>query len=118
MLSRSVGMHRLLAWALLNPTISADAAHANGLVTEVVSDVNIEVRVEEMVRTFSSGSRAANAATKRLIRNSMSAPEQQWLDEAQTIGTLAGAEDGREGVAAFLAKRTPEFPSVKTIPTG
>ena len=116
LLSKSVGLHRLLAWALLNPALSAQQAHAHGLVAEVIPEENLESRVEEVLRTLSNGSRAANAATKRLIRNSMSTPEQQWQDEAQTIGVLAGAEDGREGIAAFLAKRVPRFPSTRTSP--
>jgi 2-(1,2-epoxy-1,2-dihydrophenyl)acetyl-CoA isomerase len=112
LLPASLGLHRALRLALLNPLLSATEAQAAGLVAEVHQDDDLDAGVERVVTALLAGSRDAQVATKRLLRaQSVPAPETAMAAEAVSISRLASVPDGREGVAAFLAKRPAHFPS-------
>lgn len=110
LLTASLGLHRALHVALLNPVVSADEAHRLGLVAEVHPDDDLETAAEAVVRRLASGSRAAQVATKRLLREAATpAAEAALRREAVSIRARAAEPDGREGVAAFVEKRPPQF---------
>lgn len=112
LLTATMGLHRALRLALLNPVLSADEAQAMGLVAQVYPDSELEAGVEEVVRLLRSGSRAAQVAAKRLLRETATPGEEAVLRrETLSIRARAASPDGREGVAAFLQKRAPSFPS-------
>lgn len=112
LLPASIGLHRALRVALLNPVLTAEEVRAIGLVSEVLPDDALEPAVETVAATLRSGSRDAQIATKRLLRESASPGAEAALRrETLAIRARAASPDGREGVAAFLAKRTPSFPS-------
>jgi 2-(1,2-epoxy-1,2-dihydrophenyl)acetyl-CoA isomerase len=112
LLSASLGLHRGLHLALLNPVLSAGEAQAMGLVAQVHPDEELGGAVEEVVRLLRSGSRTAQVAAKRLFRESATPGAEAALRrETLSIRTRAASPDGREGVAAFLDKRAPRFPS-------
>jgi 2-(1,2-epoxy-1,2-dihydrophenyl)acetyl-CoA isomerase len=109
-LPASIGLHRSLYLALLNPRLSAEQAYAAGLVAEVVDDDALAARAEELIAQLAAGPHAAQAATKHLLRQSMThAPETQMELESLSIIRAAATADGTEGVAAFLEKRQPRF---------
>lgn len=112
LLTASLGLHRALHLALLNPVLTAEQAHAFGLVAQVHPDDELAAAAEQVVRQLAAGSRAAQVATKRLLREA-AAPAAETLLRRETLSIRARAAspDGREGVAAFAEKRTPEFPS-------
>lgn len=111
LLSRSLGLHQALAWALLNPTVSAAEARRMGVVAMVFPDSEFEGDVTRLVHKLACGSRDAQVATKRLIRQSAPASDAHWDAEVTQISLLAGGPDGLEGVNAFVAKRPAAFPS-------
>jgi 2-(1,2-epoxy-1,2-dihydrophenyl)acetyl-CoA isomerase len=112
LLPASIGLHRALHLALINPVISADEALAAGLVSRVEPDEELDSAVEQVVALLRSGSRAAQVAAKRLLRETATPGAEAALRrETLSIRTRAASADGREGVAAFLEKRTPHFPS-------
>jgi 2-(1,2-epoxy-1,2-dihydrophenyl)acetyl-CoA isomerase len=112
LLTATIGLHRALRLALLNPVLSAQEAHAMGLVAAVHPDAELADAVDGVVALLRAGSRPAQVAAKRLMRAAATpGAETARRREALSIRTLAAAPDGREGVAAFLAKRTPYFPS-------
>lgn len=112
LLTASIGLHRALQAALLNPVLTAEEMRAMGLVAEVHPDDELEPAVEQVVAALRSGSRAAQVAAKRLLRESATPGAEAALRrETLAIRARADSPDGREGVAAFLAKRTPSFPS-------
>lgn len=112
LLTASIGLHRALQMVLLNPVLSAEDAQAIGLVARVHPDAALESAVEEVVQSLRAGSRAAQVAAKRLLRETATpAAEGALRRETLSIRTRAASPDGREGVAAFLDKRTPSFPS-------
>jgi 2-(1,2-epoxy-1,2-dihydrophenyl)acetyl-CoA isomerase len=112
LLTSSVGLHRALQLALLNPVLSAEEAQAMGLVAQVHPDEELESAVDHVVRALRFGSRTAQVAAKRLLRESASPGAEAALRrETLSIRARAASPDGREGVAAFLEKRPPVFPS-------
>lgn len=112
LLTASIGLHRALRLALLNPVMTAEEMRSAGVVAEVHPDEELESGVEQVVATLRAGSRAAQVAAKRLLRESATPGAEAALRrETLSIRALAGGPDGREGVAGFLEKRTPEFPS-------
>jgi 2-(1,2-epoxy-1,2-dihydrophenyl)acetyl-CoA isomerase len=112
LLTASLGLHRGLHLALLNPVLTAEQAQAAGLVAEVHPDHELDAAVEGVVTTLLAGSRTAQVAAKRLLRE-VAVPWEEGALRRETLSvrSCASSPDGREGVAAFLAKRRPEFPS-------
>ena len=110
LLTASVGLHRALRLALLNPVLSAAGAQAAGLVAEVCPDEELESTVDRVVLTLRSGSRDAQVAAKRLLREAaVPSAEVALRRETLSIRARAASADGRERVAAFLEKRSPAF---------
>jgi 2-(1,2-epoxy-1,2-dihydrophenyl)acetyl-CoA isomerase len=112
LLTTSIGLHRALHLALLNPVRTAHEALECGLVTEVHRDQELAAATDHIVQTLRSGSRSAQVAAKRLLRETATpAAEAALRKETLAIRRRAASPDGREGVAAFIAKRVPAFPS-------
>ncbi|MBS1870249.1 MAG: enoyl-CoA hydratase/isomerase family protein [Actinobacteria bacterium] len=110
LLPRRIGMARALDLALTNRVVTGAEAEQWGLASRVVAPESLGAEAEAVAVALAHGSRRALAETKRLLRESSSTSfEEQLAAEAATIAALAAAPDGREGVDAFLAKRTPEF---------
>lgn len=119
LLTATLGLHRALHLALLNPVLTAAEAHAMGLVTQVHPDGELHAAVEEVVRVLRAGSRPAQVAAKRLFREAATPGAEVALRrEAVSVRARAASPDGREGVAAFLAKRAPRFPGTSARPGG
>ncbi|AEF42888.1 enoyl-CoA hydratase/isomerase family protein [Hoyosella subflava] len=112
LMTASLGLHRMLALALLNTELSGEDARAAGLVTGLYSGQNLNAGVAETVRKLRAGSREAQVMAKRLLREQALPDEDAALRrETLTIRAQAASADGREGVAAFLGKRAAHFPS-------
>jgi 2-(1,2-epoxy-1,2-dihydrophenyl)acetyl-CoA isomerase len=110
LLPRVVGRRRATEMMLLNDRLDAQSAADAGIVTRVVPDGDLSSEVEAIARTLADGPTRAYGAVKRLLSESAGASlETQLATEATTIAELAAGHDGREGVAAFLAKRPPAF---------
>jgi 2-(1,2-epoxy-1,2-dihydrophenyl)acetyl-CoA isomerase len=109
-LPRLVGLRRATELILTNRRVQAAEAAAMGLVTEAVPDEELDDRVAAVVARLRAGSLPAMGAAKHLLAASATTPFDAHLDtEADSIAERAGSPDGREGVAAFLAKRPPDF---------
>lgn len=112
LLTASLGLHRALHLALLNPVLTAEQAQAAGLVAEVHPDDELDAAVDRVVAQLLVGSRTAQVAAKRLLREvAVPAAEGALRRETLSIRSCAASPDGREGVDAFVAKRPPSFPS-------
>ena len=112
LLVESIGRHRTLYMALLNPLFTAREAYLAGLVAEVHSDDTFDDGLAQIVAQLVNGSRPALVEAKRLIRAQASpAPEAALRREVLAMRDAAGSPDGAEGVASFLDKRPPAFPS-------
>jgi 2-(1,2-epoxy-1,2-dihydrophenyl)acetyl-CoA isomerase len=110
LLPRVVGLRRAMELALLNPVVGAQEAVDLGLVTRVVPDAQLQDEAEALVARLAAGPRRAQAATKRLLLQAGSTGMAEQLDaETQSIAAQAGGPEGREGIAAFLGKRAPDW---------
>jgi 2-(1,2-epoxy-1,2-dihydrophenyl)acetyl-CoA isomerase len=110
LMTSSIGLHRTLYLALLNPLVTAREALAMGFVTQVHPDDELEGAVDKVVSQLVSGSRRALVSAKRLIRQQAApSPVEALHRETLAMAESAGSPDGREGVSAFLEKRPPVF---------
>lgn len=109
-LPRLVGVRRALELTLTNRLLSAQEAEAWGLVNRVVADDQLPAEAAALAARLAAGPTTAFAAAKRLLLLSATESlETQMEHEAQAIGAAAQTEDFREGLDAFLAKRSPNF---------
>jgi 2-(1,2-epoxy-1,2-dihydrophenyl)acetyl-CoA isomerase len=109
-LPRVVGLRLATEMLLTNRRLSAAEAKAVGIVTEVVTDAELDSAATGLARRIAAGPTGAFGSVKRLLRASATSSLAEQLDaEAAEIARNASLPDGREGVAAFLAKRRPRF---------
>ena len=82
-----------------------------GLVHEVVAADALDASVAAIVRALVNNSPAAVTAAKTLVRDiAGAAPTDALLaDTVERIAHIRAADQGREGVAAFLEKRPPNW---------
>ena len=109
-LARMVGIRRAKEMALLNPVLAARQAMEWGLINQVVADDQVLACALEIAHQWAKGPTRSFGETKRLILSGTTESlESQMEKESRAIAAMAGSADGREGVAAFIAKRKPDF---------
>jgi len=87
--------------------IDAETAHEHGLVGEVVEDA--KGRAAELAGELADQPAFALRAAKEAINRAGGDREGGLAFERRTFASLAGSHDQREGMAAFLEDRDPEF---------
>jgi methylglutaconyl-CoA hydratase len=89
----------------------AATARALGFVHEVVAAEALDERVASIVAALVAGGPMAVRACKQLVKDVAGRPLDAALrdDTARRIADIRASEEGREGVAAFLAKRDPAW---------
>lgn len=111
-LVRAVGRTRALDLLLLNRPVSASEAVRMGLISREVATDRLADEAGAVARALAAGPTAAFGEIKRLVDAAPTVSRRQQLArEAAAITSAAVSPAGREGVAAFLAKREPDFPS-------
>ena len=109
-LPRIVGVRRALELALTNRVLTAREAAEWGIVTKVVPDAELLTEADALARQLAAGATRAYGTAKRLLHHSFAESlETQMEIEAQAIADAARTRDAREGIAAFITKRKPEF---------
>lgn len=110
LLPRLIGLRRAQSMILTNERVASDEAAALGLVTRVVEDVDLTREAAQVAAWLVTAPTAAiGAARGLLLAGATSAFEEQLDREAARIARAGGHAESREGVAAFLARRTPDF---------
>jgi 2-(1,2-epoxy-1,2-dihydrophenyl)acetyl-CoA isomerase len=109
-LPRIVGLRRAQELALTNRILTAAEALEWGLITRVVDDAELIDHVRALSTELASGPTRTLGAAKRLMRDSADQSlETQMEFETRAIAASSLSTDGREGVAAFLEKRSPKY---------
>jgi enoyl-CoA hydratase len=92
----------------LGQRLDAETAEEEGLFGEVVPDDEIDDRAAELAAELESKPAFALQAAKDAIAQGYS--DISGLDyEKRTFGSLFGTPDQREGMAAFVEDRKPDF---------
>jgi 2-(1,2-epoxy-1,2-dihydrophenyl)acetyl-CoA isomerase len=108
--TRILGPARAFEWLTSGRKLTAAEAHAWGLVSEVVETGALADRVAEVAAELAALPTRGIGMTKRLIDHAFGVQLERQLEreaELQAAATQTG--DFKEGVAAFLEKRPPEF---------
>jgi 2-(1,2-epoxy-1,2-dihydrophenyl)acetyl-CoA isomerase len=108
--TRILGPARAFEWLASGRKLTAAEAHAWGLVSEVVETDALAARAAEVAGRLAALPTRGIGMTKRLIDHALHATLEQQLEREAELQTAATqTEDFKEGVAAFLEKRSPEF---------
>jgi len=110
MLPRLVGVARAMELAVTGRKVKADEALQIGLVNCVVPDAELAIETMKLAQQLAALPTRAIGLTKRAINAAWSNDLDSQLDYEAMLQTTAGqARDHREGIAAFLEKRRPNF---------
>jgi 2-(1,2-epoxy-1,2-dihydrophenyl)acetyl-CoA isomerase len=107
-LPRLIGLRRTQELAYTNRRLLADEALSWGLVSAVVEDDALAAEAEALASRLAAGPTLAYAGMKRLL-TAEAGLDAQLDAELDSIATTAASADAAEGVAAFLARRKPDF---------
>lgn len=109
-LSRVVGLRRAMDLVLTNRVLTAEEAEAWGLVSRVVDDDMVHQEAGRLAAALAAGATGSLGEAKRLLlAGSTSDLGHALARESDTISRLSATPDAAEGIAAFLARRKPDF---------
>ncbi|MGA8107874.1 MAG: enoyl-CoA hydratase-related protein [Acidobacteriaceae bacterium] len=114
-LRTQIGDKRCRDLLLTGRLLSAAEAHDLGLVTRIVPEPELLHEARSLAGRLLRNSPAALEATKRLLSTYGARHLPEDIEDAVRAGIDArGNADFREGVSAFLEKRGPHWPSLKS----
>ena len=109
-LPRLAGTQRAMALAMTGDRLSAEDAERWGLIWKCVDDTDLRNESEKLSLQLASGPTGSLGLIKMAIYSSANNDLSAQLDLERDLQREIGkGEDYREGVAAFLEKRKPEF---------
>lgn len=109
-LPRMVGMRRAQELFLLNRRLTAQEALEFGLVSRLKPSDAVETEAATLATTLAAGPTRAFGAVRRMLKQSFQTGLSDQLDaEMDSIVAASQSDDAQEGIAAFVAKRHPEF---------
>src|SRR5581483_2344207 len=107
---------RLIAWektariVFTGKTLSAKEAVEWGLASEVVPDAELMPRARALASEIVANAPLAVQAAKRMMRMAMTEPFDEHIHHVYLqLLPLMRSADAREGMLAFIEKRTPKF---------
>jgi enoyl-CoA hydratase len=109
-LARRVGAGRARELCMTGEIVDAAEALRIGWIDAVVAPSDLMEKAKRTAATIAAKAPLAVAALKRAILRGQDVPLTTANElEATTFASLFGSHDQREGMGAFLAKRSPKF---------
>ncbi|MCL5116467.1 MAG: enoyl-CoA hydratase/isomerase family protein [Firmicutes bacterium] len=113
-ISRLIGPRRTLELGLTGRMIDVQTAEEWGFVNHVVPKSELMEKAQDLAQAI----RAGSPVIARLGKEGWRLAQDMEMDQAMEtlknmVSLVALSEDSKEGVAAFLEKRTPQWPSVQ-----
>jgi 2-(1,2-epoxy-1,2-dihydrophenyl)acetyl-CoA isomerase len=109
-LPRFIGTAKALEVMYTGDPLKAEEAERLGLYNRVLPAAELEAVVRELAERLATGPTMALAAAKRSVNFGADVPFEEAVDfEFLLQGVQMQGEDFKEGVAAFLEKRKPQF---------
>jgi len=109
-LPRLIGLPKATAFMMTGEPVSSEKAEALGMIYAVYEDAEFESKTLELARSIAAMPTKGLGYTKNLLNESFNNSLEDQLDlEAATQSLSAHADDHKEGIQAFLEKRTPKF---------
>jgi 2-(1,2-epoxy-1,2-dihydrophenyl)acetyl-CoA isomerase len=109
-LPRLIGLRKTQELMFTNRKLSAADALDWGLVSQIVPDAQLMDTAMQLATKLGNGPANSHACIKQLLADTFDRSlEAQMELEGRCIADCADSGNGREGVAAFLAKRHPLF---------
>jgi enoyl-CoA hydratase/carnithine racemase len=109
-LPKVVGDELARRMVFLGERLDAETARENGLFGEVVPDDELDDRAEELAGQLAAKPAVALRAAKESINQRYEGSQTAGLAyEKRAFASLFGTPDQREGMAAFVEDREPEF---------
>lgn len=110
LLAKSIGRVRAMELMLLGERFPATEAHQAGLVTRLVEDDQVKDTVMTLARKLAKGPSKTLAMIRQAAWAALDSNFEDQLKLERELQREAGyTDDFREGVAAFIEKRAPEF---------
>ena len=109
-LPRLVGSTKAFELATTGKKISGKEAFELGIANKVVPLNELDAAVEEVSNYYANAPTKANGLIKKMLNKSFHSDLDAMLDYEAYCQEIAGnSSDNKEGVAAFLEKRKPNF---------
>ncbi len=109
-LPRIVGISRALEWAYTGEILSAEDACAAGLVRSVEQPENLLETAYTIARKIVGHSQVSIALTRQMMYRNSAEPHPLAAHKVESLSMFyQSIGPGKEGIAAFLEKRVPEF---------
>lgn len=110
---RAIGLRQAQRYFLTGERISAATAERIGLLHGVVPAERLDLTISGITSNLLLGAPGAQAEAKLLLRRiagrTDAADAELRADTARWIARLRSADEGREGLAAFLDRRAPSW---------
>lgn len=109
-LARLINPGRAMEYILTGDMIKADEAYRIGLVNHVYAQKELMAKAVELAEKIASKAQVAvRMAVKAVVATKETSQQEGQKLEAGLFAVCIGSEDFKEGTAAFLEKRKPEF---------
>lgn len=108
---RAIGARQAQRYFLTAERISAQRAYEIGLAHEIVDDARLDDRIGLILDALLRGGPSAQQVSMELIRDFAHVMPSRtvMLETSGRIAQLRATAEAREGVSAFLEKRTPDW---------
>ncbi|OLM17359.1 MULTISPECIES: crotonase/enoyl-CoA hydratase family protein [unclassified Pseudonocardia] len=107
-LAKVLPYQQAMQMALTGEPVTADVAHAHGLVARLAEPGGALAAAQELARTIAANAPRAVRASKQLVAESVhyTAPA-AFARQREVVEPVLASDDAAEGAAAFVEKRRP-----------